>query len=180
MEFNNSFLEKFQKEAYETAVSKGWHESDELDANGHPTARQKLAWLALVTDELDEAVIERANGRFDTYYDLKGKPCGFHTEYADALIRIGDMCGACGWKLSDRSGGHSGRAVSLKRNVFTEAIRCGDQKTQSEVVSQLFWTIVFEWRLSQIYPTECALLSALDVKMAYNKTRSHRHGGKLA
>jgi len=178
MEFNNEFLEAFQKEAYETAVSKGWHESDELDANGHPTARQKLAWLALVTDELDEAVVERANGRFDTYYDLKGKPCGFHTEYADALIRIGDMCGACGWQLIDNSQAIS--FTSEARTRIVESIRCNnpDQKT---LISKLFYSIVQHWTETQSDALKLEkLLEAIQVKMAYNKTRSHRHGGKLA
>ena len=177
-------ISKFQREAYEIAVEKGWHESDEL-ANGVPTARQKLHWLALITDELDEARIEIENGRFEKYYEHGVKPCGLTSEYADALVRIGDQCGACGWKLAnDMATFRSSKSVQYCRNTYVNAVRNGDLLAQNALMNDLFWSIVKEFYVITVTEGISGafeeLFSVIAEKMAYNKTRSRRHGGKLA
>lgn len=175
-------ISKFQREAYETAVEKGWHENDEL-VDGVPTARQKLDWLALVTDELDEARVEIESGRFSTYYEHGTKPCGLASEYADALVRIGDQCGACGWKLANNlTTFMSSKSVQFCRNAYVNAVRDGNLLAQNALMNDLFWAIVKEFEVVAGYHNRVIgeLLSVLAEKMAYNKTRSYRHGGKLA
>ena len=171
-------LVKFQHDAYETSKAKQWHKNDELDRDGVPTARQKLSWTALITDELDEADIELDCGRFETYFEDGGKPCGVITEYADALVRIGDMCGACGWTLNNKAVVLT--SIPAARNAFVEAVREGQLNKQERLINNLFWCIVSEFRTLRNYATTDLLFETAKVKMAYNKTRPERHGGKLA
>lgn len=73
------------KEAYETAKSKGWHE----------TRRSIPELLCLIHSEVTEALDDyRNNLPLDQIYWEGTKPCGFTTELADVIIRIADLCGA--------------------------------------------------------------------------------------
>ncbi|WP_445505801.1 MazG nucleotide pyrophosphohydrolase domain-containing protein [Niallia sp. 03091] len=62
------------KEAYETAVSKGWHDEE----------RETGTLLALIHSEVSEALEA----------DRKGDSENFAEELADVCIRIFDLCGA--------------------------------------------------------------------------------------
>ena len=105
-------LDKVVKESYSTAMEKGWWEEP----------RTPIELIALMHSELSEAVEEIRNNHAinEVYHEESGKPCGVPIELADCIIRIADMCGACGIDLTD----------------------------------------------------------AVMQKLAYNKTRPHRHGGK--
>lgn len=164
-------LEELQKRAHATAVAKGWHESDELGPDGKPTARQKLAWIALVTDELDEAAEERKA----FYLDGK-KPCGEIIELADALIRMLDMAWACGWELKEVD---SGLPIYSYRTMLVSRIRTGSDD-QEEAASLLASAIIDELRDSTIGSEFEHWEFYVKLKMDYNDTRPHRHGGKLA
>ena len=162
-------ISELQKRSHATAVAKGWHESDELGPDGKPTARQKLAWFALVTDELDEAADESKS-----FYSEGKKPCGELVEYADALIRLLDMATACGWTIIEST---SGLPIRCYRTALVARIRVnGDE--QSECASKLFCAI-----LDEMYNLNGSAEEPeyyIKLKMDYNDTRPHRHGGKLA
>jgi hypothetical protein len=174
-------ISELQKRVHETAVSKGWHESDELDASGHPTARQKLAWLALVTDELDEAEAEEAA----VYLGSGGKPEGKLIEIVDAVIRLLDMAGACGTTIDigpeDDAWDYD---VPLQRSALVSVIRDGNRAELRGHMSALFLALWHEFEKARSDATEEEPLPAfeelIELKDAYNRTREWRHGGKLA
>jgi hypothetical protein len=167
----------------QTAVEKGWHESDELDAHGKPTARQKLAWLALVTDELDEAACEE-----EAFYYVAGsdKPEGYLVEIVDALIRILDMAGALGIDVVGRISPDDNMYdydIPRERTTLVSAIRRGDSTMEPGCLVALFLAIQAEFsrRLGDVADDSHipALEALIELKDAYNQTRSRRHGGKL-
>lgn len=176
-------ISELQKRAHETAVAKGWHESDELDANGKPTARQKLAWLALVTDELDEA----ANESDALYYGKNDKPEGRLIEIVDAMIRLLDMAGACGWCITiDDQDDPNDYDIQQTRSGLVGAIRTGSGN-QGGHACALFLALIAaleserrEGADRDVGHSAPTMEELFGIKDAYNRTRSHRHGGKLA
>jgi len=76
------------KDAYETAVSKGWHDKE----------RETGTMLALIHSEVSEALEA----------DRKGDEENFAEELADVCIRVFDLCGLRGIDLED--------AIFLKMN----------------------------------------------------------------
>lgn len=96
-------ISEWQKEVHETARSKGWHpvwpfEDDRINA------QLVSSWIALVHSELSEALEELRTAKDPVDLDGRidpdtGKPEGFVTELADAMIRIMDMCGALGLNI---------------------------------------------------------------------------------
>ena len=76
------------KDAYETAVSKGWHDEE----------RETGTMLALIHSEVSEALEA----------DRKGDEENFAEELADVCIRVFDLCGLKGIDLED--------AIFLKMN----------------------------------------------------------------
>lgn len=73
-------LNKLVKEAYKTAVKKGWWKK----------RRSLLEVICLMHSELSEAV--------DAYRKGKGDD-KIVEELSDAIIRIFDLCGSRGWDL---------------------------------------------------------------------------------
>lgn len=105
------------------ARSKGWWPQEELDS---PPVGMKLALIHSEISEALEAYREAPEGKEAGWWiSDTGKPEGFVSELADALIRIGDLLVPTG-----TSGEEFERVVALK--------------------------------------------------MAYNASRPHRHGGKRA
>lgn len=90
-----------QQEVYETAAAHGWWE----DKN--PNIAEKLM---LIVSELAEALEDLREGKeLDEVVILdSGKPVGFPTELADAVIRIMD--------LSEHLGIDLGAVIRLKAN----------------------------------------------------------------
>lgn len=94
-------LSEIQKEAHETAKSKGWH-----DGADPTNPYVVLAWLALITSEVSEAVEDVRVGKLAMTFREDGKPEGLPSELADVLIRLCDTAGALGIDLQ--------KAVELK------------------------------------------------------------------
>lgn len=84
-------IAEMQQLAFECSRDHGFHDGEtSADSNMIGTK------LALIHSEVSEALeeIRTANeNAFRSYRDAKGKPEGFVTELADAVIRIGDLCG---------------------------------------------------------------------------------------
>lgn len=91
-------IAKWQHEAHELAVSKGWWTDVKTNEPVDPVAKIPEA-IALIHSELSEALEEYRRGTLAPYTAAGGKPEGFEIELADAVIRIMDLCGALGINL---------------------------------------------------------------------------------
>ncbi len=77
----NCTLKQWQDMINSWADLKGWNRTKPMAPN------DVLASLMLVTGEVAEASEDVRDGKMETYWDEKGKPCGFPTEIADVMIR---------------------------------------------------------------------------------------------
>jgi hypothetical protein len=118
-------------------------------------------------------------------------------EAADAIVRIGDLCGALaeghaewfnlqctdlgGWsdtRINDRSAPEINRWMLRIRKCIDRAAECARVDDWANFTAHLSVAVAN-------IATVCAslgvdLCGAIGTKMAYNKTRPHRHGGKSA
>jgi NTP pyrophosphatase (non-canonical NTP hydrolase) len=83
-------LNEICDEAYNNAKEKGWHENF--------NAMEKLA---LIHSEVSEAVEDYRYSKMETYFEADGKPCGFPSELADIVIRVGDLAKYLGIDLEE-------------------------------------------------------------------------------
>ena len=83
---------ELQRESYETARAKGWHDEDETP----PAPIRVIAWMGLVCSEAAEAIEDARKGRMATTIREDGKPEGLGSELADIVIRVCDSAGALG------------------------------------------------------------------------------------
>lgn len=89
-------ISEWQKEVYQIAKDKGWHETD--------NEKSFIECLMLIVSELSEAVEEyRNNRKFDEIYTKVGsnKIEGIPVEMADVVIRIFDTCEQFGINLEE-------------------------------------------------------------------------------
>lgn len=76
-------LKDYMLEAHTTAVNKGWWSKE----------RSFGDIIALIHSELSEALEDHRDGwQLHEIYYKEEKPCGIPVEFADALIRIFDVC----------------------------------------------------------------------------------------
>lgn len=195
-------IENVQREAYATACEKGWHERPIcVPHNGDAVFDvvidhdRVLAKLALVHTELVEAQ-DCLDERDFVMRIENDKPEGFVVEIADAVVRLGDLCGALAefdpvrfqLRCTDLSGySHTlieTDAASLNRQMLlihkhvSRAVECARVDNWYDFVFSLNAAVM---NMAII----CASLGvnlpdAIAAKMNYNKTRPHRHGGKSA
>lgn len=178
-------------EAHATALEKGWHEGKER------TIDRALSLVALLHSEVDEVWEELARKRPSLLFDVvEGKPVGLLPELADVLIRLADAYAFFGWPFSEteiiepahiffKFSGTVAQEVcrlnaAIVRNI-TEPIRRTGRPTEQAV--QVIVGIVFDIAESTALnyaQKQVGLLAAVEAKLAYNRTRTHRHGGKLA
>ncbi len=179
-------LEQLVERAHAMALEKGWWEGGvenrpvvEVTNNLHAeiseaweewrAGRMELWWSHREQSGMSQADIGSAfymSGHKRVEYGWK--PEGFWVEIADLMIRTADAMGAWGsvlfggtWKIDD--------------------------DVQPEAIAELH-SLVVECELSDILSYCMAfakyhnidILALCELKMAYNATRSHRHGGKRA
>lgn len=186
---------KLQREVYVTACEKGWHDAPLREpplrdgVMGPPAivhTDRVLAKLALVHSELTEAREEWDAERKDVWYDKASarpnKPEGFIVEIADAVIRVLDTCEALGLVLERKTCKSNASAyVSLLNahscvSAMVEAARVGDYTGAFAAAASRFSGLF--GGVCELYGLD--LWSAVRLKVDYNKSRPHRHGGKLA
>ncbi len=186
-------IEQVQAEAFATATEKGWHKRALYCETGIDHDRV-LAKLALVHTELTEAQDCLDDHDLVLRFDANGKPESFAAEAADVVIRLGDLCGALAQvdperfhlRCTDLSGySHSLVSVTaLDRRMLTIR-KYVDQATECVRVDNWYDFVFSLNAVIQDLAIVCAsvgvdLPGAITAKMAYNKTRPHRHGGKSA
>jgi hypothetical protein len=171
-------------EWYSIARDKGWHDSDELGPDGTPSARQRLAWVALILTEWKEESDAEDDTEIWTIPE-SGKPDGVLSETVDIWIRCADTLGACGEPIEGPTAEPSldptcEFVISRPRTWFlglaAECTRTGDHSGYAAALRAVMKRCE-HWYNQDISPS---FEEALAIKTAYNRTRSHRHGGKLA
>lgn len=172
-------LAALQREIYETNKSKGWHDEPLRDETGTCTTRV-LAKVALIHSELVEAEAELYVHRLEIWYadEKPDKPEGWIVELADVVIRSIDTCAALGIeavRVPDYR--PCKRAYSLHSYAAkaTESARVGDYKTFQLALGGLICELERDAQGASL-----DLWDAVRLKLDYNKTRPHKHGGKLA
>ena len=157
------------EQAHATALEKGWHGGQDRSLN------RAGALIALMHSEVVEASAE--------YF---GVPLA--EELADVVIRLADAVGWLGWEVDDFDladiwcpAARKGSAIDVHRMLVafgTDAIRHHGKplpRVGVEVASACE-----AWRRDAvIFGKAPSLLDAIKAKLAKNKTRSFRHGGKL-
>jgi len=186
-------------EAHATACEKGWHERPLRNEAGELDVDRVAAKLALIHSELTEAWECWTTSHFTTRTTPSGKPEGLFVELADVAIRVGDLLGALGIKYSG--------ILATTCDVWNNAIRpdFGDMPalfvrahgSVSYALEALRDSSNIEKALTCLIG-QCVQLAkgasslfvgvssgdpdpfteAVRIKMAYNRTRPHRHGGK--
>ena len=171
-------LADLQREAHAIAKDHGWWDE--------PRSFGDL--IALVHSELSEALeAYREKHIWADWRQLQtypnGRPRGVASELADVVIRVADMVDWYGETIASRVGEPAFIGKSVSKPSF------GDW------VSELHWQVANAWNEHEydrigalsdvVHTTErmaahygIDLDAAIEAKMAYNRGRSYRHGGK--
>ena len=197
-------LRELQTEAHAIAVAKGWHDRDgevtfgDYIALVHRKLSEVLAayrarglggWVELRVVEKDPPPPPWDRTAFT--HDVLNKPCGVASELADAVIRLADMAEHYGvenldafigqydeWDLS--SMGTFGEWVTAGHLLTSKAVEAFFDGDDDQAIKRSFGRlgslIVLIQRMAAHYGID--LDAAIEAKMAYNKTRPYRHGGK--
>ena len=177
-------LTEFAKEANDNAVQHGWWDGE----------RDNRELIALIHDELSEALEEYRCGRDLVWYDEKkpGKPEGIAVELIDMVIRIADFMGHFGLKFgfcdkiawlsceTDSAPVLIAKLHSILGGLMQEGDidwATGEIQSEDQVADALteMCCIAFDW----LYPRGIDPWELLKEKHEYNKSRSYRHGNKL-
>lgn len=170
-------LTELQKEIFEVNKANGWH--DKMPS--------KLEQHALFHTEITEAYNEYIAGKLETWYQPDGKPEGFYTELADVVIRILDYFSLEWYNVEEFEPADTDVLENIDEYAFllhihsvvssaSESVR--KNNTEITEMNILFDVIglIDQWLI-----VECSnrLTDLITEKIAYNKTRGHRHGGKV-
>ena len=185
-------LPELQREAHAIALSKGWWDEERTFGD----------LIALVHSELSEALEwYRELGTTKTAYtvDADGaltKPEGVPYELADVVIRVADMAERYGVDLEALT-----PSAEAQRGIPAFEFECatfGDWITNIHGCLSYAANAYQDWEAGIILPTKWQLHlvmaiqrtyrmaahydidldAAIEAKMAYNRTRPYRHGGK--
>jgi NTP pyrophosphatase (non-canonical NTP hydrolase) len=177
-------LNELAKTSHEVSRSKGWWEpgSNKSDA----------ALISLMHSEVSEALEDYRHNHLPSEYWLDGsKPCGVPSELADVVIRIGDYFGGRNLDLEDA---HK-RTIDLDpikdfedglarihhalSMAFGESHEFSPAISKGTTAGKTFWlatALRYTFDLAKVYDID--LWYHINLKTEFNKTRSHRHGGK--
>ena len=179
---------------FTTARDHGWWDDEKLpgsDDLDHQMVYEIVPEkLTLVHSEISEALEDLRVGKMETTLNEKGKPEGFYSELADVVIRIYDLLGACDLEplgsdvINDldreRCMAKPSVALAFLHDVVSRAPRSWVMDQEDfrgglfpHHLSRVVWMAEEICRKAGI-----DLTSEVQAKMAYNQTRSYRHGGK--
>lgn len=117
---------------------------------------------------------------------IRAKPEGFWVEIADLLIRLADTCGAYGIHLVDEGDELPGltceqfRLSEMPGFVYDLHEYVGDIRDAFREAAGLHISGCFYECFALAKEASVDLWAIIELKMSYNATRSHRHGGKRA
>lgn len=166
-------LTELQKQIFEVNKANGWHDK----------VPSKLEQHALFHTEITEAYIEFIAGRFETWYQEDGKPEGFYTELADVVIRILDYFSLEGITydkelITTSIPPLNNIAILLNSHkLISRASEYVRQNQQMDELLELDYLILF---INDVLKhNNQSLADLITEKIAYNKTRGYRYGGKV-
>jgi NTP pyrophosphatase (non-canonical NTP hydrolase) len=160
--------------------------------------------MALLHSEVSEALEAWRDHGFEDYTGYvivtgglptrvdNPKPEGVGAEFADVLIRLLDDCNRFGVDIEKRFSEFDGRfgindsfAVNLNtlHMMIAKVSMCWEDENSGPVLNEwwnwqhvITYVLVFLWQLCEHYGID--LEAEYERKMAYNRTRPYRHGGK--
>ncbi len=195
---------EYQLKSFEASKAAGWWEEclgNELPGHG-PFDSATLVYakvqdyavdkLGLIHSEASEALEDYRVGHMKTVIRDDGKPTGFGSELGDVCIRGWDLIGALESvgvpgptmpsvtldrvaerlaALSEVRGKRTSAMIGILHKVFSSSL-IGDRVDPRQIAAGV--GMALEIGCLHGFDMEYEL----DLKMAYNKTRSHRHGNK--
>lgn len=188
-------------EAHATACEKGWHERPLRNEAGELDVDRVAAKLALIHSEITEAWECVMARDFITHVSDSGKPEGLFVELADVAIRVGDLLGALGieysgnwsttydvWNETIRPFFDDTPALVVQAHSSVsyalEALRDSSRGRIEEALTCLIGQCVQLAKGASSPVVDVSpdspdpFTKAVQIKLAYNRTRPHRHGGK--
>lgn len=124
------------------------------------------------------------NPRTDESWEALGKPCGIPSELADIVIRILDICGLYGWDIKAK---HLQKVIIPPMSFVAHLASI--HKSLSDSYNDLKDTYTdpvikyLDVAIQEVeficYQHDIDLETIIEQKLEYNKTRGHRHGGKV-
>ena len=166
-------IRELQREAHAIAKEHGWWD----------TERTYGDLIALVHSELSEALEAYRLHELEVWPSQVGEiPLGVPYELADVVIRVADMAEHYGWDLDMEARDTPFIAPETfgewiaDAHYFTVAAYICKRNDEKQCNWFLSRVIAHVQRMAAHYGID--LDAAIEAKMAYNRTRSYRHGGK--
>lgn len=176
-------LSELARISHEVSRSKGWWEDG---------PRSDASVISLMHSEVSEALEDYRHNHAPNEYWLEGlKPCGVPSELSDVIIRIGDYFGGRGLDLEEaykrtlELATILGFEEGLVRIHYALSMAFGFSEEFSPSVSKgtleskTYWlAMALRYTFDLARVCDIDLWHHINLKTEYNKTRSHRHGGK--
>lgn len=175
---------------FTTAHEKGWWDDQKQETS--PALDQDKVWeivpekLTLVHSEVSEALEDYRVAKMNTTENAKGKPEGFRSEVADVVIRVFDLAGAleidllgpdCATQEPLPNEGNPSVLLAHVHREISHALTAWEEGDLEALISHLSRVV---WFCDEIVSRVGGILQEeVERKMAYNRTRPYRHGGKV-
>lgn len=189
---------------FDTSRVKGWWEEFEVDLNGLKVIDRLALYsvlpekLALIHSEISEALEDYRVDKMHTVHNTAGKPEGFYSELADVVIRIFDFVVANStYSISHRPSDILYSPLFCCLSVEESAVihhasmpyflnmlhDCVSSASKDVHAGTHDWgnTALMEavrFIMEKFHHEGVDFWAEVERKMAYNKTRPYRHGGK--
>lgn len=171
-------IRSLSKDIRGVMVEKGWYETERT--------REEVGML--IASEVFEAFEDYRDGKMDTYFTDAGKPCGCWSEIADVAIRCLDAMDGLEEDSAltrlllleietVRNRFQDTNLIKLMRDAVLMAINMEFQSHSAKWQGVLIGMVMaLDTVLRNFSNTN--LRHEIALKMTYNRTRPHRHGGK--